>query len=433
MPRDLLAEREPRDLLADEAASTPNQAYSGGILPFSIDEQGNRRFDANAGIFGAFKRAFTLPGEVYQGQIDPLSREGIERAMQAAPFYSPINPAIRSGGRAIPGTGGAARKTTPKPPTAEALKDAAEAGYKEAREMGVEFSSKAVGRMASQTKIALEEEGFLAELAPKSFRILKRLEQPPKHSIARLAGLDAARKALRKAAQDFTNPTEQAVASRIIARLDEFTEKPSASAVVAGPAAAAGKIQATARANYAAAKRSETVTQIAEDAIDAAKATNSGRNIGNTVRRSTAQFLKKPKKTAGYSVEEIAKLRKVAHGTFMRNRLRETSNMMAGGGGWGGTTLGMGGAALGGLAGGAPGAVAGASIPFIGQALRAGSNKLTLNALKAADELIRMRSPLYERMAQQAPMQAASPEARAAALRLFLLTQSQPQGLLGDR
>jgi hypothetical protein len=47
--------------------------------------------------------AVTLPGDVYAGKVDPLSKEAIERSADLAMVAGPINPAVRSGDLAIPG------------------------------------------------------------------------------------------------------------------------------------------------------------------------------------------------------------------------------------------------------------------------------------------------------------------------------------------
>lgn len=77
--------------------SPEDQSYTGAILPFSVDAEGNKSFDSNAGILGAVKRAVMLPGEAMAGNIDPTSPEGIARATEFAGVFSPMSPAAGSG------------------------------------------------------------------------------------------------------------------------------------------------------------------------------------------------------------------------------------------------------------------------------------------------------------------------------------------------
>lgn len=422
--RDLdIAQAAAKAAAASNAPPQEKPAYSGAVLPLSKDSAGHVYFDSNAGLIGAIKRALTLPHDVATGQVDPLSNEGISRSLELGTLASPVNPAVRMGERAIPGVAKALRQPKMAPPTAEALKIAADAGYSGAREMGVEYSSDAIKSVAGALRTKLEQDGIIGELAPKTFSILKKLETPPENSTAPLSGIDAARRALGNAAKEFTNPTEQLAASRIIDGLDKFTENPPASAVVAGPAADAATVLSEARGNYAAAMRSDRITG-AEDAADlAAAVANSGRNIDNALRQRAKSILLNPKQRAGFNSDEIAALEEVARGTATRNRIRDVGNLLGGGGGMGAVVTG----GVGGLAGshfGAPGVAVGAGLPLVGMGAKGVANALTRRALGRVDEMTRMRSPLYSKIQRDVPMSIVSPEKRAAIVRALLLSQS---------
>ena len=68
----------------------------GTLLPVRHDEQG-MHFDSDAGVLGAAKRAVMLPGQVLKGDVDPMSEEGRNRAMEMAAFATPGSVASRSG------------------------------------------------------------------------------------------------------------------------------------------------------------------------------------------------------------------------------------------------------------------------------------------------------------------------------------------------
>jgi len=392
-------------------AGQQDQGYTGQLLPFSRDPQGNVSFDSNAGIVGAVKRAVTFPMDAMQGKVDPLSDEGIARATDTGMMFSPVGVATRGG----LGWGGAkTSRTTAKTPTEAELKDAASFGYTMGREMGVDYDPRAVQNLMLQTRSRLFNDGVIEELAPKSFSILKKLERPPEGGVATISGLEAARRQLGQAAQDFSNPTEQMAATRIIRALDQFVENPDAKAVVAGPATAAGGVFKDARGNYAAAKRSERVTAREDNADIQAAVTNSGHNIDNKIRGVAAAILKSDKLSAGYSAEELAMLRQVAEGTATRNVMREVGNRLGGGGGIAGSMIGGMGGYFGGILGPVAGIAVGAGLPAIGMAARAAANRASKNALRNADEAIRQRSPLYRQRLEDAPMtKPANPEMRA--------------------
>lgn len=423
---------EYRPAPAPQPAAAPEPVYSGSILPFSRDASGGVHFDSNAGVLGLIKglargaqSGATIARDVYEGKVDPTSEEGIGRAFEMATLGAPVNPAVRIGDRAIPGLAKALRRERVEPPTSDALKAAADAGYKQARELGVDYSSNAVRDMAQSLQMGLEQDGILAELAPKAHGILGKLQSPPEGSVASLSGLEAARRAFREVAGDFTNPTEQKAAQRAIQQLDEFLSRSDPASVVAGPAADAARIITDARGNYASAMRSDKITGVEEAAELRAAAANSGQNLDNSIRQRIASLLTKPKDAAGFSEAELAQLDQTARGTPVRNAARHLGNLLGGGGGLGAAVTGVMGGTVGGQAGGAAGAVVGAGLPLVGYGSKKVANALTSRALNKVDEMTRRRSPLYEQMANDAPMTVITPEGRAAVVRALLLAQGQ--------
>lgn len=421
-------------LAPDAPVPPPKKPWSASILPLSEDEQGGIQFDTNAGVLGGLKRAFTLPGEVYKGEVDPSSPQGIDRVTEMGMAVSPVNPAVRAGGNFVGATRfSGTRPANPPAPSREALYGASDAAYERARNMGVDYSSDAVRNMASGLRQSLEEDGILAELAPKSFKILQKLEQPPEGSVAPLKGLEAARRAFRNAGKDFNNPTDQLAADRLIRGLDEFTEGDIPGSVVSGPASAARSALTEARGNYAAASRSDRLTgdegRTVQNVVDIrTNAANSGLNLDNTIRGRVGDLLLNKKALAGFSPEEVATLRQVNEGTFARNSLREVGNSLGGGGGIAGPLIGLGaGSATGSATNALIGALIGVGVPATGRAARLGANALTSKALTKADEQVRKRSPLYEAIKAGAPPEVHSPEARAALIRILMQADTERQ------
>jgi hypothetical protein len=475
-----------------QPVESPKPSYSGSVLPFSIGPDGKAQFDSNAGILGGIKRAFTYPADVAAGrkavpetmggENNPAADEAARWALEAGSIFTPVNPAIRAGDKAIPGaraivepgrverttnltsaTPGsdvaipgqavppgprveirgpdtvryepslAVRPEAVKPPTSVELQAAYRGGYDKVRDMGVDYAAPRVAEMARGLKLDLEKEGILANLAPKTHHIVDGLSTPPEGGVAPIAGLESARRALLKVGND---PTEREAARRVIGALDDFYKRAAAPGgeglVVAGPAAAAAEQQAANRGNYAAWKRSRDLTGIEYATGLRTKATNSALNLDNNIRGKTASLLTNENKVRGYSPEEIAALEGVVEGDAPRNSLRFYSNLAGGGGGMGSVVSSAVGGAAGGAIGsavGAPlvGALAGASVPASGIAARLGAGALTKRSLRLADELIRSRSPLYEQMMNDPKMQVISPERRAALVRA-LLTAAQQHG-----
>lgn len=406
-------------------AMQPQQpAFSGSLLPLSRDAQGNVSFDSNAGIVGDIKRHLSMFGETAAGQFDPLDPKNTGRVLGAAAMLTPAGVATRAGEAAVPGAIKSMVPGKPSVPSAKALKAAAGNGYTAARDMGVEIRADAVKNWGATVRSELEQDGVIAELAPKTFAILQKLTTPPEGGFATLAGIDAARKALRNAAKDFTNKTEQLAASRAISSLDDFATNLPPQSVLAGPAAAASKVLGEARGNYAAAMRSDKITGATERAELNAAVANSGQNLDNAVRQRLRDILVKPKEAAGYNSQELAQIEKTARGGAGTNLARFMGNLLGGGGGLGAAVTGMAGVATGAATAGPVGAAVGGAAPALGYISKKIANALTQRSASKADELTRMRSPLYENAPPN--MVAMDPLKRDALVRALMLYGLQP-------
>lgn len=385
----------------DTAAEQP---YSGSILPFSRDSSGNVSFDPSAGILGKAISGLTLPGDVATGKVDPMSTAGITRAADMAAIATPV----------APGAGMARAGVAPIPST-QALQDAAGAGYDAARAMGVEYSPTHVADMAQGVQSNLLGTSVLPSLAPQTHAVLNSLQAVPSVSQfppganatvpgVRLGDLDAARKILGKVSQNFNNPIDAGAAKQAQAAIDDFVTNPPQNAVMAGPAAAAADTITDARANAAAAFRSDRLNGVADAADLRASAANSGANIGNSTRQRIASLLLNPKTASGFNDEETDALRGVVQGSPVANALRTSSNLIGGGGGLGKMIADGAGVAIGAHFGGTEGAVMGGGLVHgLGSALKSAQNSADTKALSAADELVRSRSPLADALAAQTP------------------------------
>jgi hypothetical protein len=392
----------------DAAASKAPNIQKAGFLPFSKDmDTGDVSFDPTAGILGSLVSGVTLPGDVASGKVDPESQAGMDRMLDFSMLMTPAGAAARAGETALPGALKALRPGKPEIPSAQALKEAAEGGYTAARDMGVDFSSSAVKSLADDITAQLESKGILDVLSPKTFSILRKLQEPPEDSVVNLTGLIAGRRALGNAAGDFTNNTERKAAGKAISALDRLLEDPDPASVVAGPAAAAGAAIKEANANYAAAMRSNKVTGKAEKAELDSAAANSGLNLDNRTRQILKGIIdpERPKNARGYSKEELALINDIVRGKHGVNAARWLGNFLGGGGGMAANLGGLGTAAIGLQVGGPFGLMAGAIPPLTGLASRKAAIALTQRQVKNLDELIRKRSPLYEKATKSPPVE----------------------------
>ncbi len=408
----------------------PEQSKPFDVLPLSEDAQGNISFDSNAGIVGAGKAAFNLPGEVARGEIDPLSDEGVERAAGLAMFASPATPAIRAGSRAIPGVAPAAAERLPvQTPSAEALLAAGKQGYKDLPKTGVEYRPAAVAKMADMIKHKLQKEGLNSVTAKNTNKLLDLLANPPKNAVAAtIQDVQAALKTFKQVRQKSLGKPDSPASTMAIKTISDFIKSPPKGAVLAGPSAKAARMLKKADANYGAGKRSKSLTDI-EGTIDLrAAAANSGRNVGNTTRSHIASLLTQPKRVAGFDAAEKAALEGVVRGSKTANATRYTGNLLGGGGGPGQVFTGATGA-IPGLMAGSPTITAAGAIgaPIVGATSKAISNRLSKKALGNVDDLVRQRSPLYQDALKKAPVQFQSQAQKKALIKALLAQRLENQ------
>jgi hypothetical protein len=403
-----------------------------GLLPFSKETgTGNVDFDPDAGLLGIIKRSVMAPGDIMAGKLDPNTPEGEARAQEMAGVISPIGPAGRASSAVVPGTLKALRLGQPKVPTAQELKAAGSAGFEQARNLGVDYSPDAVKSMVDDIARSLQEAGIDSITAPKTSALLAKAGAIPEAEdgavVASLNNLISLRKALQEAAGS-GDATERKAASSAIDALDGFIAQADPSSVVAGTASTAGSVLDTARGNYAAAMRSDTVTRAVTKAERNAAKSNSGQNLDNATRQRLESVLDKDAR--GWTPEEKQLLDDIVRGKHGANVARFVGNFLGGGGGLGSlvsTTVGTG---IGAAIGGVPGAIVGGTLPAaVGTTAKQIGASITRKQASKLDELLRKRSPLYQKATESPPViEGVHPEIRALISRALLLQQMGQEG-----
>lgn len=187
--------------------------------------------------------------------------------------------------------------------------------------------------------------------------------------------------------------TERAAAGIARDKINEYLAGLQEEDVVGGKNV--GKTLTEIRGNYAAGKRSEMVTGAQEAGERRAAKTGSGANLDNVLRQNIDRILNNPKMMRGVSEEERKQMESIVKGGKIANLARVLSKL----GpkhpitGWASALA----ADLKGGMGSAMGSLA------IGAGAQKIAETSTLNKIRALDELIRRRSPLYKQ--QQAPNQ----------------------------
>lgn len=426
------------DPALQSAAKERGTAWRGNILPVRRDVSGGVHFDSDAGILGMAKGlAGTVAdygraiGETKRGA--PVTTETIDRVIPMGPLATPLTPGVRVGegfaGAISPGK--TARQATPSTPSGVELKAAGSTGFDTAREMGVDYSPSVVAETMTNLKYELQRKGYRAKQAPRAFDVIDDLTRLPKAGpdervVLSLDDLHSARRSLQKAAQDFTNPTEQAVASIAIKRIDEFITRADPASVVAGPARAAGDTFGEALGNYAAAARSREFAGKKSYAELRAAAANSGSNIDNALRQRVADLFNPsyPERLSGFTPDERALLDQFIRGGKARNTARNVSNFLGGGRGLGAMVSGGVGGTAGSFFGPVGAGVGFLAPPTLGVTTKALQNRLARKEMELIDDVLRQRSPLYAKLRAKQPMEAISPMRRTAIIRGILAEET---------
>ncbi|MHB1024067.1 MAG: hypothetical protein ACYC0Z_16885, partial [Acidobacteriaceae bacterium] len=295
----------------------------------------------------------------------------------AATAFAPIP-------KEIPHFGAEAEKLGP---TIEAMKAAAKAGFQSSAIRDLTFEPRVIQNWAEITKAHLGSLGLDDIIAPKTWAIVKKLDEAPADATMTGSGLQTLRRTLGKAAAA-ADPSERLAAVETMHALDQFVEHLPATDVISGDPTKAASVWKEARDNYATAKHAELVRTATEHAKDRTGATYSGQNIDNVTRQEIRRILDNPKLLRGFTQEEQQQMRLIDRGTWKGDLPRFIGNLLGGGGGFPSVIVAGAGAAAAG-----PG---GAAAPLLGYAFKKLGNTNTARRVAELDRMIRARSPLGE-------------------------------------
>lgn len=264
-------------------------------------------------------------------------------------------------------------------PSAQELKTVAKQGFEAFRDSGASIPATQARGLSQSIASELNADGFFDVLAPKTFGLLSKLGAGPEDGTMTAAQMHAFRRAVGKIAGS-ADETERAAAMAVRNRFDDFLGTIPETQDTLRPALE----------NYAAAKRSEQVGGALEKAKMQAESTGSGANIDNAMRQQFKQVINNPKKTRGWTQEEVDAAKAIVSGDTLTNAAR-----------WGGKAAPTG-VVSGALSGGAGmvlgGGVGAVGVPVAGYASKALADTLTASKVQKLDELIRSRSPLARQM-----------------------------------
>lgn len=261
-----------------------------------------------------------LEGAALGGAYGFGSGEGgfADRMWNAAPSAAVggvVGGALRAGANALETR--AARKMIP---SIDDLRSAANEGYAAADAAGVIVRPEGIRKVATETVNDLVDFGYHPQLQPRIGSILNEMERLGNTNTT-FKGLDTLRKIAGQVANS-NDPAEKAMASRIIARLDDYMANLPVDDVITGDAAKAAAGIRQGRDNWARMRRAELVDTAAIKAERRAASTGTGGNLDNALRQNVRSILDSPKRARGMTPEEIAMAEKVVRGTPTQDALR---------------------------------------------------------------------------------------------------------------
>jgi hypothetical protein len=268
------------------------------------------------GLLGSVQSGVTLPRDVYQGKVDPLSQEGIERAIDLTALT-----ALPSAGRPM------AYRAPGAIPTAAELGDATTQAYQKVHSMGLELKPQPVETLATQIEQELSNKGITPRNAGPIYDALGTLKNPPAGAVITSRGFDNLRKEMVQATQS-SDGSMRTGGGTVIGALDNYLANLPQSHVISGDAQAAAAQFKIARENFKATKRMNIV-EGKENLGELNSATaNAGQNADNAMRQSFKQMIRPDKygktlaEKEGFNAEEIASINQIARGGPVNNTLR---------------------------------------------------------------------------------------------------------------
>lgn len=321
----------------------------------------------------------TIPQRAF-GAVNQYETEGTYNP-------APMMEAASLGTPSAPRVGLPAPILAPKPtgPTVQDLQSVASSAYRAPEVAALKLKPQALTDIGSGISSHLANEGYDPLLAPKTFGLLEKSAKPPDEegAFATAQNIQTLRRMLGKAAES-PDKTERSAAQIAQRRLDDMMAKIPPQHVLEGDAQAASNILGQARGNYAAASRSERLSEALARAEKQAQRAGVGGNLENATRQRITEILNSPNKRRGFSKDEISALDDYVAGNFTRNSLRVATKVLGGdnplmavihtGLAWSTSGLSL-------------------AAPLTGYALKRINNAISARQLDRIDEMIRTRSP----------------------------------------
>lgn len=383
---DTLKETNPKSYLGGEVAGAVGSALSTPALSGAnwVASAPTRLAMANrSGLVAAGAGALNTFGRAEGEPIEQAKEAALGGAVSyPLGFVAPTvaGKATEWGGKAVDAVKGVFSPKAAAPAASEIAREAGSAAYKAVDDAGVVLKPEAMQRLIQKSEADLAEWGVDEVLQPGATRALQKLQQSGAEN-STFKNLEILRRTAGRV-NNPQNPSDGEAAGKIISQIDDFIETLGPDDVVQGSVDDAVSAIKTARANWSAFRKAQLLEEAVTKAEDRASTGGTGGNLVNSVRQNLRQILDNPKKSRGFTAEELAEIRKVARGGPIENLARWASSFAPSRGGvnaW---------AAL--AASSIPG---GQAIPALGEVAHSFAKKSVLNEARQLPQMILQGSP----------------------------------------
>ncbi len=204
-------------------------------------------------------------------------------------------------------------------PDVKDIKSKAKKLYDEVSESGALVDQEDYLNLAIDLNETAKKSGFDANLTPKSKGVLQRVESDFDKDLT-VSDIDQLRKVAQVAANSIDNPTDAAIGSKIIDKIDDFLDGQGAKLSAKG-GADVGKKYKEARALW---QRVKKVEQLDEAVF---RAENAASGFENGLRNEMRAILRNKKKRRGYNSKELATMQKISQGGTLENTMKRLSRL----------------------------------------------------------------------------------------------------------
>ncbi len=320
------AKREKRSPIAEIAGQVAGGMASGGVAAKS----GLSLLSGAKPTLASMMGRGAAEGAAYGALYGAGEGSGLDDRLWNAATGAAAGGAVGGAGGALARIG-AGKAADSAVPTADELKDLGRQAYKAVDDAGVIVKPEGLQNLSATIKNDLAEFGYHPQLQPRIAPVLQELDTMAQGN-STFTGVDTLRK-IASSAGSSMDPSEKAIASKIIGRIDDYMTSVGPDDIIAGNADQASKAIGQARDYWSRGKKLDLVDQALNSAELRTAATGSGGNIDNATRQRVASLLLDQRKSRGFTSEERAVLEALVRGTPTQNALRLAGKLSPSGNG----------------------------------------------------------------------------------------------------